>query len=47
VIIPINNMGIVLFSAIVAWLVFKEKLTRTNWFGIALSIAAILMIALA
>jgi multidrug transporter EmrE-like cation transporter len=28
-------------------LVFKEKLTRTNWFGIALSIAAILMIALA
>lgn len=47
VIIPINNMGIVLFSAIVAWLVFKEKLTRTKWFGIALSIAAILMIALA
>ena len=47
VIIPINNMGIVLFSAIVAWLVFKEKLTTTNWFGIALSIAAILMIALA
>ncbi|MEX1201866.1 MAG: EamA family transporter [Ferruginibacter sp.] len=45
VIIPVNNMGIVLFSAIVAWLFFREKLTRTNWFGIALSIAAILLIA--
>lgn len=45
VIIPVNNMGIVLFSALVAWLFFKEKLTLVNWLGIALSMGAILLIA--
>ena len=44
-IIPINNMGIVLFTAIVAWFVFKEKLSATNWLGIALSLGAIALIA--
>lgn len=44
-IIPINNMGIVLISAIVAWLVFKEKLSLMNWMGIVLSLAAISLIA--
>lgn len=44
-IIPVNNMGIVLFSTVVAWLVFKEKLTRINWAGILLSLAAIALIA--
>ena len=44
-IIPINNMGIVLCTAIVAWLVFKEKLTATNWLGIVLSLGAIALIA--
>ncbi|THU39901.1 DMT family transporter [Niastella caeni] len=44
-IIPINNMGIVLFTAMVAWLVFKEKLSATNWLGIALSLGAIALIA--
>jgi len=47
VIIPVNNMGIVLFSAMVAWIFFKEKLTRTNWIGIMLAVLSILMIALA
>ncbi|MBC7867225.1 MAG: EamA family transporter, partial [Gloeobacteraceae cyanobacterium ES-bin-316] len=46
VIIPVNNMGIVLLSALVAWLFFKEKLSSLNWSGIALAILAILMIAL-
>ncbi|HSN61214.1 MAG TPA: EamA family transporter [Ferruginibacter sp.] len=46
VIIPVNNMGIVLFSALVAWIFFKEKLTRTNWMGIMLAVLSILMIAL-
>lgn len=46
VIIPVNNMGIVLLSAMVAWLFFHEKLTRHNWLGIALSIIAVLLIAL-
>ncbi|MBP6688123.1 MAG: hypothetical protein KA160_09720, partial [Lacibacter sp.] len=44
-IIPINNMGIVLFSTVAAFLMFKEKLTRLNWLGIILSIAAIALIA--
>ena len=44
-IIPINNMGIVLFSAVVAWLAFKEKLSFVNWLGIVLSLGAIALIA--
>jgi drug/metabolite transporter (DMT)-like permease len=44
-IIPINNMGIVLFTAMVAWLFFKEKLSAINWLGIALSLGAIALIA--
>lgn len=43
--IPVNNMGIVLFSAVVAWLLFKERLTKINWLGILLSLAAIYLIA--
>jgi drug/metabolite transporter (DMT)-like permease len=44
-VIPINNMGIVLISAMVAWLVFKEKLSWINWMGIILSLGAIALIA--
>jgi drug/metabolite transporter (DMT)-like permease len=44
-IIPINNMGIVLFSALAAWLLFKEKLSAVNWLGIVLSVCAIALIA--
>ncbi|OQP65202.1 hypothetical protein A3860_16140 [Niastella vici] len=44
-IIPINNMGIVLFTAVVAWLIFKEKLSAINWLGIGLSLGAIALIA--
>jgi drug/metabolite transporter (DMT)-like permease len=44
-IIPINNMGIVLFSSVMAWLLFKEKLSAINWLGIALAIGAISLIA--
>lgn len=43
--IPVNNMGIVLFSSVAAWLLFKEKLSWINWAGIFLSIAAIALIA--
>lgn len=45
VIFPINNMGIVLFSTIVAFIFFKEKLSKTNWLGILLALAAIALIA--
>jgi len=44
-IIPINNMGIVLFSAVAAWILFKEKLSTINWVGIILSVCAIALIA--
>lgn len=45
VIFPINNMGIVLFSTLVAFIFFKEKLSKTNWLGISLALAAIALIA--
>lgn len=43
--LPVNNMGIVLFSTLVAAIVFKEKLSLINWTGIALSAIAIYLIA--
>lgn len=43
--IPVNNMGIVLFSSLVAWILFKEKLSKINWGGIVLSLIAIYLIA--
>lgn len=43
--LPVNNMGIVLFSTLVAAIVFKEKLSVINWTGIALSAIAIYLIA--
>ncbi len=44
-IIPINNMGIVLLSSVLAWLLFKERLSLINWIGIILSLVAIGLIA--
>jgi len=44
-IIPINNMGIVLFSSVAAWWIFKERLSILNWTGVFLSIIAIALIA--
>ena len=44
-IIPINNMGIVLFSSMVAWLLLKETLSIINWIGIFISLMAIALIA--
>lgn len=43
--IPVNNMGIVLFSSVVAWLLFKERLSKINWAGIVVSLIAIYLIA--
>lgn len=44
-IIPINNMGIVLFSAVMAWLMFRERLSALNWMGILLAVGSIALIA--
>ena len=43
--IPVNNMGIVLFSSVMAWLIFKERLSKVNLTGILMSIIAIYLIA--
>ncbi len=43
--LPVNNMGIVLGSALVAAVVFKEHLRKINWAGIIFSIIAICLIA--
>jgi drug/metabolite transporter (DMT)-like permease len=46
VIFPLNNMGVVLFSALMAVLVFKEKLSLINKSGIAIAVIAIALITL-
>jgi drug/metabolite transporter (DMT)-like permease len=43
---PVNNMSIVVLGTVVSILVFKEKLSRLNTFGILLSVLAIVLIAL-
>ena len=43
--IPINNMGIVLFSSVMALILFRERLSVLNWTGILLSLLAIGLIA--
>lgn len=45
VIFPINNMGVVLLAAIASYFVFKEKLSKVNLFGLALSLVALLIIS--
>lgn len=40
----INNVSIVLFSTVVGFLLFKEKLSKKNVFGIALAIISIILI---
>ncbi|HSB93064.1 MAG TPA: hypothetical protein VLC28_08110 [Flavitalea sp.] len=47
IIIPVNNMGIVLFSAVAAFVLFKERLSLLNWTGILLAMVSICLIAFA
>jgi drug/metabolite transporter (DMT)-like permease len=42
--LPVNNLGVVLVSAIAAVLIFKEKLTRYNWVGVGLSVLALVLL---
>lgn len=44
-VMPVVNIGIVLFSTVVAYYIFKEKLSKLNWTGIVLSIIAILLLS--
>lgn len=40
---PVNHMGIIACGTLVGFLIFKERLSRTNWIGIALGLSAILL----
>lgn len=44
VILPVNNMGILVFSVVFSFLIFKEKLSPINITGIILSLVAISII---
>lgn len=44
-VIPVVNIGIVLFSTVVAFYAFKEKLSKLNWAGILLSVVAIFLLS--
>ncbi len=45
-IFTINNVAIVMFSTLLGILLFREKLSYTNWAGIALAIVSIFLVAL-
>lgn len=45
VFIPVYNVGVVALASLTGYVIFKEKLSRANWIGIALAIIAILLIA--
>jgi drug/metabolite transporter (DMT)-like permease len=45
VVFPLTNSAIVMLSALVGYIAFKEKLRPVNWAGVGISILAILIIA--
>ncbi len=47
VIFPVNNIGVVAFSAIMAFVLFKESMSMLNKIGLALSVIAIIIMAYA
>ena len=44
VVFPVLNIGVVLFSSIISWLFYKEKMSKTNWIGVTLACISILII---
>ncbi|MBP9187633.1 MAG: EamA family transporter [Bacteroidia bacterium] len=44
-VLPINNIGIVLVTALVGLIIFKEHLSKTNWAGFVLAIVSILLLS--
>ncbi|MDX1666116.1 MAG: EamA family transporter [Saprospiraceae bacterium] len=46
IVFPINNVGIIALSAILAWIIFREKLNRVNILGVICAIIAIVLIAI-
>lgn len=46
VIFPINNMGVVAFTTIASYFIFKERLSKLNQLGILICLFSIILIAL-
>ncbi|MEO8933016.1 MAG: DMT family transporter [Xanthomarina sp.] len=46
-IFTINNVAILIFTSIIGFLFFKEKLSFKNWMGVGLAIISILLVTLA
>ena len=46
VLFPIYNIGVVSLTALVGWLLFKEKLTWKNYLGLAIAIIAVILITM-
>ena len=44
VLFPIYNIGVVCLTAMIGWLLFKEKLTWKNYLGLAIAIIAVVLI---
>ena len=44
VLFPIYNIGVVSLTAVVGWLVFKEKLTLKNYIGLIIAVIAVILI---
>lgn len=44
VLFPVYNIGVVSLTALVGWLLFKEKLTWKNYLGLAIAIIAVILI---
>lgn len=42
----VNNVAIVMISTILGLLIFKESISKTNWFGIALAVISIVLVTL-
>jgi len=47
IIFPINNISIIVLAAILAWIIFKEKLSLINIAGILIAVISIVLMALA
>ncbi len=41
---PVNNVGVILASAVSAWLIFREHLSNLQWIGLLLALSAILIL---
>ncbi len=41
-----NNVGIVIFSLVMGYCVYQEKLTKINWIGVALAVSSIIIVSI-